>query len=265
MNCRHCGEEIRATEFGSWADRRNHEVCDLSDEDGPNHEPERVSDLTDPQIDAAAEAAYEAHYGHPPSIPGSALSGWQDVARAVVAAASLPADEVRQTHPQPPWCVDDAHAYEPCDCPEAASLPADPPAGRYHEHRSARDDARAAVAEVARLRAARDSLVRFARIWLDLPDDEKVDTAASFFRGVVSPPALENVPEVGGRHGESSLDDVVLVRHDAITILRAADPETPTGCVCKPGEGCDEEGDPGCAYCRALDGEMPCPADPETP
>lgn len=31
-------------------------------------------------------------------------------------------------------------------------------------------------------------------------------------------------------------------------------------CTCGP-DGCDEEGMPGCAYCRALDAEMPCPAD----
>jgi hypothetical protein len=35
-------------------------------------------------------------------------------------------------------------------------------------------------------------------------------------------------------------------------------------CICEPGEGCDEEGQPGCAFCCALDGEMPCPADPAT-
>jgi hypothetical protein len=32
-------------------------------------------------------------------------------------------------------------------------------------------------------------------------------------------------------------------------------------CVCTPWGGCDEEGDPGCAYCRELDCELPCPAD----
>jgi len=32
-------------------------------------------------------------------------------------------------------------------------------------------------------------------------------------------------------------------------------------CICTPWGGCDEEGDPGCAYCQALDGELPCPAD----
>lgn len=32
-------------------------------------------------------------------------------------------------------------------------------------------------------------------------------------------------------------------------------------CICTPWGGCDEEGDPGCGYCRALDGELPCPAD----
>lgn len=32
-------------------------------------------------------------------------------------------------------------------------------------------------------------------------------------------------------------------------------------CTCRPGEGCDEEGDPGCAYCRGLDGEWPCPSE----
>lgn len=39
----------------------------------------------------------------------------------------------------------------------------------------------------------------------------------------------------------------------------------PAECVCKPGEGCDEEGDPGCAYCRALDCERPCPAEDDVP
>lgn len=34
-----------------------------------------------------------------------------------------------------------------------------------------------------------------------------------------------------------------------------------TSCTCVPGEGCDEEGDPGCAYCRSLDCEWPCPAE----
>ena len=34
-------------------------------------------------------------------------------------------------------------------------------------------------------------------------------------------------------------------------------------CVCVPGEGCDEEGDPGCAYYRSLDCEWPCPAEVE--
>lgn len=32
-------------------------------------------------------------------------------------------------------------------------------------------------------------------------------------------------------------------------------------CTCVPGEGCDEEGDPGCAYCQTIDHEEPCPAD----
>lgn len=32
-------------------------------------------------------------------------------------------------------------------------------------------------------------------------------------------------------------------------------------CVCAPGEGCDAEGEPGCEYCRSLDGEYPCPVD----
>ena len=32
-------------------------------------------------------------------------------------------------------------------------------------------------------------------------------------------------------------------------------------CTCVPGEGCDEEGDPGCAYCRSIDCEWPCPAE----
>lgn len=34
-------------------------------------------------------------------------------------------------------------------------------------------------------------------------------------------------------------------------------------CVCSP-DGCDEEGEPGCSYCRRIDGEWPCPADVET-
>ena len=33
------------------------------------------------------------------------------------------------------------------------------------------------------------------------------------------------------------------------------------GCTCVRGQGCDEEGDPGCALCQQMDGEMPCPAD----
>lgn len=33
-------------------------------------------------------------------------------------------------------------------------------------------------------------------------------------------------------------------------------------CTCTA-EGCDGEGDPGCAYCRALDIEDPCPAELE--
>jgi hypothetical protein len=37
----------------------------------------------------------------------------------------------------------------------------------------------------------------------------------------------------------------------------------PPVCSCKPGEGCDAEGDPGCAYCRIIDPEWPCPADDE--
>jgi hypothetical protein len=33
----------------------------------------------------------------------------------------------------------------------------------------------------------------------------------------------------------------------------------PIECACDPAEGCDEER---CDYCRALDGEYDCPADP---
>ena len=36
-------------------------------------------------------------------------------------------------------------------------------------------------------------------------------------------------------------------------------------CVCTPEGGCDEEGTPGCAYCKALDSEEPCPAEDEGP
>lgn len=35
-------------------------------------------------------------------------------------------------------------------------------------------------------------------------------------------------------------------------------------CTCKVGEGCDEEGEPGCAYCRSIDCEWPCPAEDES-
>ena len=42
--------------------------------------------------------------------------------------------------------------------------------------------------------------------------------------------------------------------------MSAADPQ-PLDCTCVPGEGCDEEGDPGCAYCRSIDSEWPCPAE----
>ena len=38
-------------------------------------------------------------------------------------------------------------------------------------------------------------------------------------------------------------------------------PLTEADCTCLVGEGCDEEGDPGCAYCQELDSEWPCPAD----
>ena len=33
-------------------------------------------------------------------------------------------------------------------------------------------------------------------------------------------------------------------------------------CTC-PSDGCDAEGDPGCAYCQHIDPEWPCPHDPE--
>jgi hypothetical protein len=32
-------------------------------------------------------------------------------------------------------------------------------------------------------------------------------------------------------------------------------------CSCRPAEGCDAEGSPGCAYCQTADSELPCPAD----
>lgn len=32
-------------------------------------------------------------------------------------------------------------------------------------------------------------------------------------------------------------------------------------CTCTHDEGCDEDGDPGCAYCREIDSEWPCPAE----
>ena len=35
----------------------------------------------------------------------------------------------------------------------------------------------------------------------------------------------------------------------------------PIECICVADEGCDAEGDPGCEYCRALDGEFMCPAE----
>jgi hypothetical protein len=42
MTCTHCGREIRPTEYGTWADARyawSYEVCELSDDDGPDHAP----------------------------------------------------------------------------------------------------------------------------------------------------------------------------------------------------------------------------------
>lgn len=39
--------------------------------------------------------------------------------------------------------------------------------------------------------------------------------------------------------------------------------ETTTAPVCScTSEGCDAEGEPGCAYCRTADPELPCPAEP---
>lgn len=35
-------------------------------------------------------------------------------------------------------------------------------------------------------------------------------------------------------------------------------------CICTPWGGCDAEGDPRCKFCRDLDCELPCPADPES-
>ena len=37
----------------------------------------------------------------------------------------------------------------------------------------------------------------------------------------------------------------------------------PRDCTCRPGEGCDQEGDPGCRYCQLVDQEWPCPAEVE--
>jgi hypothetical protein len=34
-------------------------------------------------------------------------------------------------------------------------------------------------------------------------------------------------------------------------------------CVCVVGQGCDEEGEPGCQWCRQQDPYEPCPADVE--
>lgn len=36
---------------------------------------------------------------------------------------------------------------------------------------------------------------------------------------------------------------------------------TEADCTCVQGEGCDQEGKPGCAYCRSVDCERPCPAE----
>lgn len=36
---------------------------------------------------------------------------------------------------------------------------------------------------------------------------------------------------------------------------------TEKDCTCTPENACDEEGDPGCAYCRGIDPEWPCPAE----
>ena len=41
--------------------------------------------------------------------------------------------------------------------------------------------------------------------------------------------------------------------------------EMVAACTCRPGEGCDDEGDPGCAACQAADPYMPCPADRDEP
>lgn len=38
---------------------------------------------------------------------------------------------------------------------------------------------------------------------------------------------------------------------------------TEQDCTCVLESGCDEEGDPGCAYCRGIDCEWPCPAEVE--
>ena len=45
--CRHCGRLITPTEFGTWQDADNpgYEVCELSDDDGPSHEPAIVCAL----------------------------------------------------------------------------------------------------------------------------------------------------------------------------------------------------------------------------
>jgi hypothetical protein len=39
--CRHCGRAIVPTAYGTWQDADNpgYEVCDLADEDGPEHTP----------------------------------------------------------------------------------------------------------------------------------------------------------------------------------------------------------------------------------
>ncbi len=60
--------------------------------------------------------------------------------------------------------------------------------------------------------------------------------------------------------GERTSGKLVAVMADDLDALER---DAGVVCVCTPSDGCDEEGDPGCQFCRRLDPEEPCPADPE--
>lgn len=58
-SCRHCGREIKRTAHpdNSWEDAAGWEVCELTDDNGPNHEP--VMKGTNKVIKAALDAAIQ--------------------------------------------------------------------------------------------------------------------------------------------------------------------------------------------------------------